>query len=318
MSNQKVNWGVFWHRKGKKDDKTSSFKCDYCGRSFTSVKGLQVHTTLKHPGKPRKIREKMTTKSKQTVKIPVVEKPAEPVSRNFKKSRRGISKQVLLDRTVEFDACTPSERSKVYPKQVKIGRSMLYKGRKNLDDLGKLTHAELKKRRLPKNETFKQTGLFPKMQQKVLVKYRLRRAVGKRCPRKWFQSHMRNYCKMYQPVHVFQNGKTVKYDPEKHKFGDQWANTFFKRHKISSQRATNKKPKSIFERLHKVKNYHYYSIYLCALEPPGTVGDRAEEHSHAKGKLTVEEVDKYCSQNFYRADDTSDDELPEGDTDGWD
>ena len=49
---------------------------------------------------------------------------------------------------------------------------------------------------------------------------------------------------------------------------DMWLRGFKKRKGVTVQLKTNKKSKSIEERLPKVKNFHYWSIYQMTLEEP--------------------------------------------------
>ena len=49
---------------------------------------------------------------------------------------------------------------------------------------------------------------------------------------------------------------------------NKWHNNFTKRKKISKQRKINGKSQSIAERLPKIKNYHWYTIYQIATEDP--------------------------------------------------
>ena len=55
---------------------------------------------------------------------------------------------------------------------------------------------------------------------------------------------------------------------EKFKASNRWVQGFNKRFGITLQRKTNKKSKSLTERLPKIKNFHWYAIYQMALEPP--------------------------------------------------
>ena len=56
------------------------------------------------------------------------------------------------------------------------------------------------------------------------------------------------------------------YDPKRHKFTNHWKDNFCRRFHISVQQKTNNKAKSVYERIHKIKNYHYYVIYLLGKE----------------------------------------------------
>ena len=55
--------------------------------------------------------------------------------------------------------------------------------------------------------------------------------------------------------------KPSGYNQEKHKFGKHWCYNFLDRKGLSIRRKTNKKKLSIFEKLHKIKNYHHYCVY---------------------------------------------------------
>ena len=70
-------------------------------------------------------------------------------------------------------------------------------------------------------------------------------------------------------VFVFILIKTNGKDPEnKFKARDMWLHNFTKRQAISKKRKTNEKSQSVEERLPKVKNLHWYTIYKMATEYP--------------------------------------------------
>ena len=66
---------------------------------------------------------------------------------------------------------------------------------------------------------------------------------------------------------VCASDKPVGYDPEKDKFKHRWVQKFMKRKKLSVRKATNKKKKSIWERLHKIHNFHHFCVYELADDP---------------------------------------------------
>ena len=66
---------------------------------------------------------------------------------------------------------------------------------------------------------------------------------------------------------ICKKDKPEGYDPEEDKFGTSWKTLFCKRWRISVQKKTNNKAKSVYERIHKVSNYHYYAIYKARTEP---------------------------------------------------
>ena len=95
-------------------------------------------------------------------------------------------------------------------------------------------------------------------QQKVYNMYRYRRDNGQPCDSMWFKIEMKRICEKDKPE---------GYDPKVDKFTDKWKAQFIKRWKISVQKKTNNKSKSVLERIHQVKNYHYYTIYKAAVDP---------------------------------------------------
>ena len=109
------------------------------------------------------------------------------------------------------------------------------------------------------NDT-RNVGKYYKQQRKVYNLYRYMRAKGDPIDSKWFQDTMILTCEKDKPE---------GYDPTKDKFGNKWKHNFCRRWEISFQRRTNKKCHSIFERLHMIKNYQFYTIYLLGNKKPG-------------------------------------------------
>ena len=101
-------------------------------------------------------------------------------------------------------------------------------------------------------------GKFFAQQQKVYNMYTYRRDKGQPCDGMWFKIEMKRIC---------DNDMLEGYDPKVDKFSNNWKAKFMKRWKISVQKKTNNKSQSVLERIHKVKNYHYYTIYKAAVEP---------------------------------------------------
>ena len=90
-------------------------------------------------------------------------------------------------------------------------------------------------------------GKYFAQQQKVYNMYRYRRDNGQPCDSMWFKIEMKRICEKDKPE---------GYDPKVDKFTNKWKAQFIKRWKISVQKKTNNKSKSILERIHKVKNCH--------------------------------------------------------------
>lgn len=79
-----------------------------------------------------------------------------------------------------------------------------------------------------------------------------RRSDGWRVSYAWITAQMHILCKKHQPP---------KYDPEKYTFGTSWVRRFCRRWNISLRKKSNSKCKSVFQRLHQVKNYDKWLIY---------------------------------------------------------
>ena len=85
--------------------------------------------------------------------------------------------------------------------------------------------------------------------------YKLRRAKGLPVDGEYFSSKMVMLVKRDYPDSAF-------------KGGSRWISKFTNRFGISLQAKTNKKSKSIEERLPQVRNFHWWAVYQMALEDP--------------------------------------------------
>ena len=103
------------------------------------------------------------------------------------------------------------------------------------------------------------TGKFYDQQRKVYRKYQYLRGEGVPIDNDWFGNEMTLICDRDMPP---------GYDPEKNKFMQRWKTNFCKRWRISVQKRTNRKNKDVHERIHLVKNYHYYTVYILGTEKP--------------------------------------------------
>ena len=103
----------------------------------------------------------------------------------------------------------------------------------------------------------RQKAGFPEEEKKLYRKYKARRAVGLVVDYEYMKTQMK--------ILVKESGKDKD---GKFKGSNKWLSGFTKRKGVSMQIKTNKKSKSIKERLPKVKNFHYWSIYRMALEEP--------------------------------------------------
>ena len=82
-----------------------------------------------------------------------------------------------------------------------------------------------------------------------------RRSKGMPVSWNWLSAKMIALTRIEKPAH---------YRPEKHKFRHGWAYRFCKRWNISRRRRTNTKKKDLFERMHLIRRYHWWSVYQFA------------------------------------------------------
>ena len=82
--------------------------------------------------------------------------------------------------------------------------------------------------------------------------YKSRRAKQLKVTYKWLMSRMR---------HILLQDMPPGFDPNKSHCRNSWARRFARRFRISLQRRSNKKCHTIYEKIHLVKNYHYFLLY---------------------------------------------------------
>jgi hypothetical protein len=106
--------------------------------------------------------------------------------------------------------------------------------------------------------------------------------------------------------------KPPDYNPEKNKFKEKWCKLFLKRNGLSIRRKTNKKKQSIFEKLHKIKNYHHYTVFQLADEDISSEESEEEEESEAE-----EESEEASSDSEDNSDSEDTSELITSDEDSF-
>ena len=96
---------------------------------------------------------------------------------------------------------------------------------------------------------------FGEQEAKLYKKYKARRSLGLVVDTEWLKTQMKILVKTDCPSSDF-------------KASCKWLQGFNKRKGISSQKETNKKSRSVEERIPLVKNFHWYTIYQMAGEKP--------------------------------------------------
>ena len=114
---------------------------------------------------------------------------------------------------------------------------------------------------------------FPVQQEEVLEAMFQRRAKGKTVSTIFLRNVMKQKCMAAMPPGS---------DPTKDKFGSRWVRKFMKRKGLSVRKKTNFKKLSIWDRLHKVHNYHHFAIYRMAHEPISSESECSSEESESE------------------------------------
>ena len=96
---------------------------------------------------------------------------------------------------------------------------------------------------------------FPEAEKKVYEEYKIARAQGMSVDQEFLSTHMILAMKTLHPEVDF-------------KGSNKWIRNFNRRNGISLQIKTNTKNQSVAERLPKVKNFHWWSVYQMATEEP--------------------------------------------------
>ena len=98
-------------------------------------------------------------------------------------------------------------------------------------------------------------GYYKEHEQRLYQMYRQRRDNGNKVTHLWLQTQMR---------HLLLADPPEDWDPAANTLTDKWCAGFCLRKKITLQRKTNHKSLSIYQRIHLVGNYQYWTIYLMA------------------------------------------------------
>ena len=72
------------------------------------------------------------------------------------------------------------------------------------------------------------------------------------------------------------------FDPNKDKFSPVWCKKFMKRKELSVRKKTNFKAKSVWERLHKIHNYHHFTVYRMGNEAISDISESSFDDSDSQ------------------------------------
>ena len=160
---------------------------------------------------------------------------------------------------------------------------------------------EIKKLFYWKKNDYRITGRFPEQQEKTLDKIFERRMQGKSVSVGFIGRKMKEICNQETPP---------GYNAHKNKFGDNWRKKFMKRHDLSFRQKTNVKKESIPERMHKLHNYHFYSVYKMGLDPISSASE-----SESGSEMDSEDSDTNVINDFGSGQSASESHESESDSD---
>ena len=141
-------------------------------------------------------------------------------------------------------------------------------------------------------------GKFHDQEKKVYATYKKWRSEGLVVTKKRIRTWMKAQCDQDKPL---------GYDPEKKHFGKSFGIRFCNRWRISSQRRTKRKTSDVFQRMHKIKNYHYWLIY-CWQDPSNYEAPYFTYNNYVR-KHPAELISENHDVNLHKGTDSSDAEL---------
>lgn len=219
----------------------------------------QTHAAAREGRKKKfkmQLKRKMPPPSKKEVKTqnPVPKRP-----RNAKTRKRlpNATKRKLV---LEYESMEDSMQRVQWLEDHQISRDTMkgWRKPKTREQLMTATSTKSQKQKTSSSHREKQqSGHFVEEQKLLYNMYRLRRAEGLTVSGNWFVGKMHE---------ILANKKPNGY--EKFKGSTHWINNFVKRWGITHQQKTNKKSKSVEERLPRVQRFHQYAVYQMALEKP--------------------------------------------------
>ena len=105
----------------------------------------------------------------------------------------------------------------------------------------------------------KVTGAYPLQQERLKNEIIDKRGTGQPVCPEWIGNRMFQIC-----VDEMPSG----FDPtNKNQFNKRWVSNYMSRKSLSIRQATNKKKQSVFEKLHKIHGFHWYTQYQMAFGP---------------------------------------------------
>ena len=279
MTPGKLNgpWSALLRGAYKTQSEVKLFQCNRCYKRFKSQGNLTNHAKT-HPSVSRPSNQGKVVFINPIPKVKPVEQPEEDAN-----------VQPVEEEKIVQDAAVviPKARKKPMTRARRDAKTMwrLIQGYEACDSKGKKTFLKdnnlpydtMKRWRKPKRKLIikrdaqkrslngkgkssialskTRKAVYPEKEDELYELYKVRRAKGLPVDGEYFSSKMIILVKRDHPDANF-------------KASDCWKTKFLHRYGISLQSKTNKKSKSIQERLPKVRNFHWWTQYQMALEEP--------------------------------------------------
>jgi len=221
--------------------------CKYCLKKFSTNRYRRQHHNKAHPSKPFDYGE-----------TPPVHKPkpicSTPPSKRTKSSYSTCSVEKMLNHLDQYKSLPTDGSKKKYLQSKEINVRKLRRWKKKENKLRKTPH---KRTRSNVNDTPEQASNKGENSHEEQVLYDeiiQKRTSGSKVSRKWIVLRMKQLLKI-PPA-------------DKTRVTTGWLKGFLKRKKLSNQKIRNNKRHTVYQRIHKVFNYHWYVVYKAQDELP--------------------------------------------------
>ena len=282
-------WSSILYGAYRKKPNFKQIKCPVCAQKFRNNGNLANHIEAKHKKYRAEKQAKLTfttpypieelvigpklmpnTPSKAppqivSPKTPEIEAteasksiyvPNTPANKSSRNNRTNLHKKKLIE---GYEKCKTHKEKELFREKNNFTVNNMKKWKQKRKQIEKDSQSWSNKRKRISSAVVevRKKAKYEEEEKALHKKYKARRAIGLPVDCHWLKNKMKEEVK--------NSGK----DPEKtFKGSDKWLSGFIKRKGISHQRKTNKKSKSVEERLPQIRNFHWWAIYKMATEDP--------------------------------------------------